>query len=72
MVIVLDDISEERLKVLWGQRTPRPRPLKFGPHDQDIHLKGFSEEPFVRAAAKFHANNYRGIFRLLTNAIDKG
>ena len=49
--------------MVWEQRTPRPR---------SNLLKGFSEEPFVRAAAKFHTDNYRGIFRLLTDAIDRG
>jgi hypothetical protein len=68
-VWLLDNISEERLKMLWEQRTPRPRPR---PRDPDNLLKGFNEEPFVRAAAKFHANNYRGIFKLLTDAIDRG
>ena len=48
--------------MLWEQRTPSPRSPKS---------KGFSEEPFVRAAAKFHADNYHGIFRLLTDAIDR-
>ena len=69
---LLDDLSEERLRVLWEQRTPRPRPLERGPYDKDNLLKGFNEEPFVRAVAKFHTNNYQGIFKLLTDAIDTG
>ena len=34
--------------------------------------EGFSEEPFVQAAAQFNADNYHGILELLTEAINRG
>ena len=33
---------------------------------------GFDEEPFVRAAAQFRAENYHGILELLTEAVEQG
>lgn len=35
-------------------------------------FEGYSDEPFVRAVAMFHAENYNGIIEILTEAVEKG
>ena len=42
-----------------------------GEPEVDLY-EGFSDEPFVQAAAKFQADDYHGILELLTDAVERG
>ena len=86
-VLITDDLSEARLRELWVAYKKLDKPSSQEQEqeqsllheDQDVQIdksdnvfEGFSDDPFVRAAAMFREEQYHGILEVLSDAVTKG
>lgn len=69
-VLTLNEDQEVLIEVLIDR--PEPQQEDLVQEESGYLYAGFSEEPFVKAAAMFRNQEYLGIIELLTKAVETG
>lgn len=67
----LDPTLNEDQEVSPDPQEVSPDPPEVTEESRDLY-EGFSEDPFVKAAAMFREHEYLGIIELLTEAVETG